>query len=178
MCVGRILNRFSKDIGYLDDLLPYIFCEYLLVSLREHVCTHQLTCVHFCTVAGQISGSFLGVVRVSDTCMRTLSDPSLSSFLSTHTHRHTNYFSSSHLSLMQWLFRSLSTLVTSVAAIPWLIVPCALMLGFFFLLRYYYICSAREVKRLEAIGNTQQLMYMHACYCIHMLSYTCSHLEA
>ncbi len=31
--VGRILNRFSKDIGYLDDLLPYIFCEYLFVSL-------------------------------------------------------------------------------------------------------------------------------------------------
>ena len=29
---GRILNRFSKDIGFLDDLLPYIFCEYLLVT--------------------------------------------------------------------------------------------------------------------------------------------------
>ncbi|XP_064381893.1 ATP-binding cassette sub-family C member 4-like isoform X2 [Halichondria panicea] len=86
--IGRILNRFSKDIGYLDDLLPYIFCEYLL-----------------------------------------------------------------------WLFRSLSTLVTSVAAIPWLIVPCALMLGFFFLLRYYYICSAREVKRLEAIARSP--LYSH-----------------
>ena len=29
--VGRILNRFSKDVGFLDDLLPYVFCEYLLV---------------------------------------------------------------------------------------------------------------------------------------------------
>lgn len=28
---GRVLNRFSKDVGYLDDLLPYTFCEYLLV---------------------------------------------------------------------------------------------------------------------------------------------------
>ena len=30
--LGRILNRFSKDVGFLDDLLPYIFCEFLLVN--------------------------------------------------------------------------------------------------------------------------------------------------
>ena len=29
---GKILNRFSKDIGFLDDLLPYTFCEFILVS--------------------------------------------------------------------------------------------------------------------------------------------------
>ena len=29
---GRVLNRFSKDVGFLDDLLPFTFCEYLLVS--------------------------------------------------------------------------------------------------------------------------------------------------
>jgi len=28
---GRILNRFSKDVGFLDDLLPYLFCEFILV---------------------------------------------------------------------------------------------------------------------------------------------------
>lgn len=31
--VGRVLNRFSKDVSFLDDLLPYIFCEYLLVMI-------------------------------------------------------------------------------------------------------------------------------------------------
>ena len=31
--VGRVLNRFSKDVGFLDDVLPFIFCEYLLVSV-------------------------------------------------------------------------------------------------------------------------------------------------
>lgn len=31
--LGRIVNRFSKDVGFLDDLLPYSFCEFLLVSL-------------------------------------------------------------------------------------------------------------------------------------------------
>ena len=30
--IGRVLNRFSKDVGYLDDLLPFHFCEYMLVS--------------------------------------------------------------------------------------------------------------------------------------------------
>ena len=30
--IGRVLNRFSKDVGFLDDLLPYQFCEYMLVS--------------------------------------------------------------------------------------------------------------------------------------------------
>ena len=30
---GRILNRFSKDIGYLDDLLPYMFCDFFMVSI-------------------------------------------------------------------------------------------------------------------------------------------------
>ena len=30
--LGRVLNRFSKDVGFLDDLMPYVFCEFILVS--------------------------------------------------------------------------------------------------------------------------------------------------
>ena len=30
--IGRVLNRFSKDVGFLDDVLPYLFCEYVVVS--------------------------------------------------------------------------------------------------------------------------------------------------
>ena len=30
--LGRVLNRFSKDIGFLDDMLPYIACEFFYVS--------------------------------------------------------------------------------------------------------------------------------------------------
>ena len=33
LLTGRILNRFSKDVGFLDDLLPYIFCEFILVMI-------------------------------------------------------------------------------------------------------------------------------------------------
>ena len=32
---GRVLNRFAKDVGFLDDLLPFTFCEYLLVSVSQ-----------------------------------------------------------------------------------------------------------------------------------------------
>ena len=34
MSTGRVLNRFSKDVGFLDDALPYLFCEYAVVSER------------------------------------------------------------------------------------------------------------------------------------------------
>ena len=29
---GRVLNRFSKDIGFLDDELPFYFILYLIVG--------------------------------------------------------------------------------------------------------------------------------------------------
>ena len=29
--LGRVLNRFSKDVGFLDDLLPFIFVQYTVV---------------------------------------------------------------------------------------------------------------------------------------------------
>uniref|UniRef100_A0A665TG51 Multidrug resistance-associated protein 4 n=1 Tax=Echeneis naucrates TaxID=173247 RepID=A0A665TG51_ECHNA len=32
--VGRILNRFSKDIGYLDSLLPWTFVDFIQVFLQ------------------------------------------------------------------------------------------------------------------------------------------------
>ena len=30
-CLGRVLNRFSKDIGFLDDLLPLFFLQFFVV---------------------------------------------------------------------------------------------------------------------------------------------------
>uniref|UniRef100_A0A8C2XK95 Multidrug resistance-associated protein 4 n=1 Tax=Cyclopterus lumpus TaxID=8103 RepID=A0A8C2XK95_CYCLU len=32
--IGRILNRFSKDIGYLDSLLPWTFVDFIQVMLQ------------------------------------------------------------------------------------------------------------------------------------------------
>ena len=39
---GRVLNRFSKDVGFLDKLLPFVFCEYMLV--RMMLCWKLATC--------------------------------------------------------------------------------------------------------------------------------------
>ena len=36
LIIGRILNRFSKDVGFLDDVLPYFFCEFIIVSSFLH----------------------------------------------------------------------------------------------------------------------------------------------
>ena len=33
MCAGRVLNRFSKDLGFLDDIIPQPFSDYLAVSI-------------------------------------------------------------------------------------------------------------------------------------------------
>ena len=33
--VGRILNRFSKDIGMIDDMMPMILCDVLQVKVIE-----------------------------------------------------------------------------------------------------------------------------------------------
>ena len=33
ICVGRVLNRFSKDVGFLDDIIPPPFFDYLSVSI-------------------------------------------------------------------------------------------------------------------------------------------------
>ena len=53
---GRVLNRFAKDVGFLDDLLPLTFCEFLLVNVQPAkksllLCTwsnaHTLVCNQF-----------------------------------------------------------------------------------------------------------------------------------
>lgn len=38
--IGRILNRFTKDVTLMDDTLPMNVFEFLHVSLGDiHVCT-------------------------------------------------------------------------------------------------------------------------------------------
>ena len=32
---GRVLNRFSKDVGFLDKLLPFVLCDDILVRSKH-----------------------------------------------------------------------------------------------------------------------------------------------
>lgn len=50
---GRILNRFSKDVDYLDNLLPFTLVEYVTVSIiRSKQIYNQLSIIHnLCYIA-------------------------------------------------------------------------------------------------------------------------------
>ncbi|XP_070656497.1 ATP-binding cassette sub-family C member 4-like [Bos indicus] len=39
--IGRILNRFSKDIGHMDDLLPVIFQDFIQVMHKSFQSSHR-----------------------------------------------------------------------------------------------------------------------------------------
>ncbi|XP_017911930.1 PREDICTED: multidrug resistance-associated protein 4-like [Capra hircus] len=86
--IGRILNRFSKDIGHMDDLLPVIFQDFMQ--------------------------TFLLVVGV---------------------------------------------LGVMVAAIPWIAIPVITLGIIFFVLRWYFLRTSRDVKRLEC--TTQSPVFSH-----------------
>ncbi|XP_022358424.1 multidrug resistance-associated protein 4 isoform X4 [Enhydra lutris kenyoni] len=85
---GRILNRFSKDIGHMDDLLPLTFLDFLQTFLQV-----------------------LGVVGVA------------------------------------------------VAVIPWITIPLIPLGILFFVLRWYFLETSRDVKRLES--TTRSPVFSH-----------------
>ena len=94
---GRILNRFSKDIGFMDDILIKNFSRFFMVR------TIMVVCV-------LIYNNFQNSVKC------------------------------------------LSLFVTAVVAnyylLPGFILLCGLYLG----IMWYYIRTARDIKRLEALG--------------------------
>ena len=89
--VGRILNRFSKDIGFLDDLLPW-------------------TILDFVQLAVNMIGTFI-----------------------------------------------LASVVN-----PWVLIAVVPLLIYLLWLRNFYLSSAREIKRLEAVQRSP--VYSHFRY--------------
>ncbi|KXJ10258.1 Multidrug resistance-associated protein 4 [Exaiptasia diaphana] len=81
--LGRIINRFSKDIGYTDDLIPETFYEFL------------------------------------------------------------------HLFIV-----SIAIVIVNVVSMPWILIGLAPLTIVFWCARNYYLKTARELKRLEAIGRS------------------------
>ena len=64
----------------------------------------------------------------------------------------------------QLTLRFISVILTTVIAIVWLIFPVFLVIVLFVGMRWYYLKTAREVKRLEAIGKIWQLLIYIAQY--------------
>ncbi len=83
--LGRVLNRFSKDVGFIDDLLPQVLFEFL-----------------------------------------------------------------------QLFIRFLAVLMLAIVANYYLVIVAVILVVIFVIFRWYYLKTARDVKRLEAIG-----IFMH-----------------
>ncbi len=58
--------------------------------------------------------------------------------------------------LFQLLLRFLAVLVTASYGNPYILIPAAVILVGFVLLRWYFLKTSREVKRLEAAGTYAQ----------------------
>ena len=50
ICLGRILNRFSKDVGFMDDLLTYLYAEFLIVRHFESMFGLRYIMLNTCNV--------------------------------------------------------------------------------------------------------------------------------
>ena len=48
----------------------------------------------------------------------------------------------------------LAVLATVCVSNPWVLIPTSLIVVVFLLLRAYYLKNSREIKRLEAVGET------------------------
>ena len=86
-----------------------------------------------------------------------------------------------HLSSVSFLFqlfvRFIAIMTTAVVANPYLLIVVFVLMFVFFFLRWYYLQTAREVKRLEAVGNdnyTKRFLVsvvILECFCvIYLLS--------
>ena len=150
---GRVLNRFSKDLGFLDDLLPYQFYDYLFVSewiicpvsctwCPTHICIMQYS-VHECLYIIVCIYCIIHLV-LTVICVCTVLPVSL---------------------MLKIFLRCLSVLVITGIANYYIFIPVVLVLVVFLLLRAYYLTSAREIKRLEAIGEYAIMVYEQ---CVHI----------
>nr|XP_040058389.1 multidrug resistance-associated protein 4-like isoform X2 [Gasterosteus aculeatus aculeatus] len=95
--IGRILNRFSKDIGYLDSLLPWTFVDFIQVLLQV-----------------------IGVIAVA------------------------------------------------AVILPWILIPVVPLFAVFLFLRFYFLQTSRDIKRLES--TTRSPVFSHLSSSLQGLS--------
>ena len=97
--IGRVLNRFSKDIGFMDALLPNKMLDNMTVSNK---------------------------ISITNKCC---------------------FF------LLQFGLRVTGILVTACVANYWLSILVILIVVSALVFRNYFLCTLRNIQRLEALGN-------------------------
>ncbi len=104
-CTGRVLNRFSKDIGFIDDMLPANFYSCTIVSISPNLRYMYMVC------------------------------------------RKSEFFS------LQLILTMITTAAMALAANYWIFLPTILSVCVLWVLRWYYLRTSRDLKRLEAVGR-------------------------
>ena len=69
--LGRVLNRFSKDIGFMDDLLPFQFVELFTVSKTDRSIASVIfyCCLVIVEVYGHCSSGMCGKLLALHSCL-------------------------------------------------------------------------------------------------------------
>ena len=57
-----------------------------------------------------------------------------------------------HYLTLQLFLRFLAIMVTAAVSNYWVLIPAVLVMTIFLALRWYFLKTSREIKRLEAIG--------------------------
>ena len=54
---------------------------------------------------------------------------------------------------LQLFSRVFAIVITAIVALPWLLIPCVILVFLFMGIRWYYLKAARDLKRIEGLGR-------------------------
>ncbi len=70
----------------------------------------------------------------------------------------------------QYFSRMVAIAITAIVALPWLLIPCVVLLPIFLAIRWYYLLTVRDLKRLEGLGESvhQTYHYVHRMMSVYI----------
>ncbi|CAG13921.1 unnamed protein product, partial [Tetraodon nigroviridis] len=134
--IGRILNRFSKDIGYLDSLLPWTFVDFI---------QQTATLVH----------KRLGLPNAT----LLPRQPSLTKAYREEAHAPSATKKGMFATQFEVFLQVIGVIAVAAVIIPWILLPVAPLLAVFLYLRRYFLQTSRDIKRLES--TTRSPVFSH-----------------
>eukprot|EP00058_Branchiostoma_floridae_P007841 XP_002593329.1 hypothetical protein BRAFLDRAFT_119583 [Branchiostoma floridae] len=163
--VGRVLNRFSKDIGQLDEMLPLVFSQFAEGGIGLFMIMTVCVIVNPWVLIPTLPILLL-FVYIRKYYLSTSRDIKRLE----GTRRVLNRFSKDIGQLDEMLPLVFSqfaeggiglSMIMTVCVIvnPWVLIPTLPILLLFMYIRKYYLSTSRDIKRLE--GTTRSPMFSH-----------------
>ncbi|XP_027412883.1 multidrug resistance-associated protein 4-like [Bos indicus x Bos taurus] len=133
--IGRILNRFSKDIGHMDDLLPLTFLDFIQVIMVLKDRAPPSESIDKVAIGRILNRFSKDIGHMDDLLPLTFLD------------------------FIQTSLLVIGVVGVMVAAIPWIAIPVIPLGILFFVLWRYFLETSRDVKRLEC--TTRSPVFSH-----------------